>query len=242
MTSPSKLGKYAIRRELGKGAMGVVYEGHDPMIDRIVALKTIRAENLQGEDAQEQLARFRREAQAAGRLTHPNIVGIYDFGEDAGTYYIAMEFVKGRELQSYLEANERFALHDIVRVMGQLLEALQYSHKHGVVHRDIKPSNILVTLHDAEPVSKVIDFGIAKATEGRLTDATVYTQLHQFIGTPAYMSPEQAEMSGLDIDTRSAIYSLGVLLYGLLAVQLHRSGLVLTSEPAVDAPRFNQAS
>jgi len=108
MSELTKLGKFQIRRELGKGAMGVVYEGHDPMIDRIVALKTIRAENLQGEDAQEQLARFRREAQAAGRLTHPNIVGIYDFGEDAGTYYIAMEFVKGRELQSYLEANERF--------------------------------------------------------------------------------------------------------------------------------------
>src|SRR5512134_274648 len=158
MSEITKLGKYQIRRELGKGAMGVVYEGHDPMIDRVVALKTIRAENLQGEDAQEQLARFRREAQAAGRLTHPNIVGIYDFGEDAGTYFIAMEFVKGRELQGYLEANERFAMHDIVRIMGQLLEALDYSHRQGVVHRDIKPSNIIIL---GDGTAKVADFGIA---------------------------------------------------------------------------------
>ena len=159
MSNIAKLGKYEVRRELGKGAMGVVYEGYDPMIDRVVALKTIRAENLQGEDAQEQLARFRREAQAAGRLTHPNIVAIYDFGVDEGTYFIAMEFVKGRELQDFLERSERFAMHDVVRIMTQLLEALDYSHRNGVVHRDIKPSNTIVL---ADGTVKVADFGIAR--------------------------------------------------------------------------------
>src|SRR5512137_587923 len=124
MADVTKLGKFEIRRELGKGAMGVVYEGYDPAIQRVVAIKTIRAEQLEGEDAAEQVARFHREAQAAGRLTHPNIVAIYDLGEDAGTTYIAMEFVKGRELHDILAANERFQTHDIVRIMDQLLEAL----------------------------------------------------------------------------------------------------------------------
>jgi len=217
MSELTKLGKFQIRRELGKGAMGVVYEGHDPMIDRIVALKTIRAENLQGDDAQEQLARFRREAQAAGRLTHPNIVGIYDFGEDAGTYYIAMEFVKGRELQSYLEANERFAMHDIVRVMGQLLEALQYSHKHGVVHRDIKPSNIIIL---ADGTAKVADFGIARLESSNLTQAGMV------LGTPGYMSPEQ--FMGQTVDGRSDLFSAGVILYQLLTGEKPFTGSLTT--------------
>ncbi|HET9041617.1 MAG TPA: serine/threonine-protein kinase [Burkholderiales bacterium] len=217
MSELTKLGKFQIRRELGKGAMGIVYEGHDPMIDRVVALKTIRAENLQGEDAQEQLARFRREAQAAGRLTHPNIVGIYDFGEDAGTYYIAMEFVKGRELQSYLEANERFAMHDIVRVMGQLLEALQYSHKHGVVHRDIKPSNIIIL---ADGTAKVADFGIARLESSNLTQAGMV------LGTPSYMSPEQ--FMGQTVDGRSDLFSAGVILYQLLTGEKPFTGSLTT--------------
>ena len=217
MSDITKLGRFQIRRELGKGAMGVVYEGHDPMIDRIVALKTIRAENLQGEDAQEQLARFRREAQAAGRLTHPNIVGIYDFGEDAGTYYIAMEFVKGRELQSYLEANERFAMHDIVRIMGQLLEALQYSHKHGVVHRDIKPSNIIIL---ADGTAKVADFGIARLESSNLTQAGMV------LGTPSYMSPEQ--FMGQTVDGRSDLFSAGVILYQLLTGEKPFTGSLTT--------------
>jgi serine/threonine-protein kinase len=217
MSEITKLGKFQIRRELGKGAMGVVYEGHDPMIDRIVALKTIRAENLQGEDAQEQLARFRREAQAAGRLTHPNIVGIYDFGEDAGTYFIAMEFVKGRELQSYLEANERFAMHDIVRIMGQLLEALDYSHRHGVVHRDIKPSNIIIL---ADGTAKVADFGIARVESSNLTQAGMV------LGTPSYMSPEQ--FMGQTVDGRSDLFSAGVILYQLLTGEKPFTGSVTT--------------
>ncbi|HSD40896.1 MAG TPA: serine/threonine-protein kinase [Burkholderiales bacterium] len=217
MSGIAKLGKYQIRCELGKGAMGVVYEGHDPMIDRVVALKTIRAENLQGEDAQEQLARFRREAQAAGRLTHPNIVGIYDFGEDAGTYFIAMEFVKGRELQSYLEASERFAMHDIVRIMGQLLDALDYSHRHGVVHRDIKPSNIIIL---ADGTAKVADFGIARVESSNLTQAGMV------LGTPSYMSPEQ--FMGQTVDGRSDLFSAGVILYQLLTGEKPFTGSVTT--------------
>jgi serine/threonine-protein kinase len=217
MSEITKLGKFQIRRELGKGAMGVVYEGHDPMIDRVVALKTIRAENLQGEDAQEQLARFRREAQAAGRLTHPNIVGIYDFGEDAGTYFIAMEFVKGRELQSYLESSERFAMHDIVRIMGQLLEALDYSHRHGVVHRDIKPSNIIIL---ADGTAKVADFGIARVESSNLTQAGMV------LGTPSYMSPEQ--FMGQTVDGRSDLFSAGVILYQLLTGEKPFTGSVTT--------------
>jgi serine/threonine-protein kinase len=217
MSEITKLGKFQVRRELGKGAMGIVYEGHDPMIDRVVALKTIRAENLQGEDAQEQLARFRREAQAAGRLTHPNIVGIYDFGEDAGTYYIAMEFVKGRELQSYLEANERFALHDIVRIMGQLLEALDYSHRQGVVHRDIKPSNIIIL---GDGTAKVADFGIARLESSNLTQAGMV------LGTPSYMSPEQ--FMGQTVDGRSDIFSAGVILYQMLTGEKPFTGSLTT--------------
>src|SRR5512141_2205256 len=122
MDGMSKLGKYEIKRELGRGAMGVVYEALDPLINRVVALKTIRADQLAGESSADLLARFRREAQAAGRLTHPNIVSIYDFAEDGGTWFIAMELVKGRDLKSYFEANERFPAGAILRIMGQILD------------------------------------------------------------------------------------------------------------------------
>ncbi len=127
-----------------------------------------------------------------------------------------MELVRGIRITDYCDQNN-LSTKERLDLFIKVCQAIQHAHQKGIIHRDIKPSNILVTLHDGVPVPKVIDFGIAKATEGRLTDATVYTQLHQFIGTPAYMSPEQAEMSGLDIDTRSDIYSLGVLLYELLA-------------------------
>src|SRR5437588_826716 len=125
MADIEKLGKYEIRRELGRGAMGIVYEGYDPLIKRSVALKTIRADQLAGENAETVIARFRREAQAAGRLSHPNIVSIYDFGEEEGVWYIAMEYVKGRELKDYFQANERFTTADIVRVMTKLLDDAQ---------------------------------------------------------------------------------------------------------------------
>jgi len=217
MTDTTKLGKFEVRRELGKGAMGVVYEGYDPMIERTVAIKTVRAENLQGDDAPEQLARFRREAQAAGKLTHPNIVSIYDFGQDDGTYFIAMEFVKGRELQDMLNQNERFGVAGVVQVMTQLLEALDYSHRSGVVHRDIKPANIIVL---ADGTVKVADFGIARLESSNLTQAGMV------LGTPSYMSPEQ--FMGQTVDGRSDLFSAGVILYQLLTGEKPFTGSVTT--------------
>ena len=205
MAESTKLGKYEIRGELGRGAMGVVYEAYDPLIERIVALKTIRPEALLGAQAAEISARFRREAQAAGKLTHPNIVGIYDFGEDGGVWYIAMELVKGRELKDYFEQHERFATVDIVRILSQILSALGYSHKLGVVHRDVKPSNVFML---ADGSVKVADFGIAHV------DSSQLTQVGSVLGTPAYMSPEQ--ILGLPVDGRSDLFSVGVILYQFL--------------------------
>jgi len=201
----TKLGKYEIRRELGRGAMGVVYEAFDPLIQRIVALKTIRPDQLAGGNAEEILARFRREAQAAGRLSHPNIVAIHDCGEDAGVWYIAMELVHGRELKEYFEKNERFATADAVRILSQILAALGYSHRLGVVHRDIKPSNIFLL---PDGTVKVADFGIAHIESSELT------QVGTVLGTPAYMSPEQ--ILGLPVDGRSDLFSVGVILYQFL--------------------------
>jgi len=150
-------------------------------------------------------------------MDHPNIAKVLDAGTtDQGRPFFVMELVRGIRITDYCDQNQ-LSTNERLDLFIKVCQAIQHAHQKGIIHRDIKPSNILVTLHDGVPVPKVIDFGIAKATEGRLTDATVYTQLHQFIGTPAYMSPEQAEMSGLDIDTRSDIYSLGVLLYELLA-------------------------
>jgi serine/threonine protein kinase len=150
-------------------------------------------------------------------MDHPNIAKVLDAGTtEVGRPFFVMELVRGIKITNYCD-QANLTTKERLDLFIKVCQAIRHAHQKGIVHRDIKPSNILVTLHDGVPVPKVIDFGIAKATEGRLTDATVYTQLHQFIGTPAYMSPEQAEMSGLDIDTRSDIYSLGVLLYELLA-------------------------
>ncbi len=208
-----KLGKYEVRRELGRGAMGVVYEGFDPLIKRAVALKTIRSDQLQGDAAESLLARFRREAEAAGRLTHPNIVAIYDFDVDRGTWFIAMELVKGRELKECFEANERFKVSDTVRIMSQILDALDYSHRQGVVHRDVKPANVFLL---ADGTVKVADFGIAHV------DSSNLTQVGTVIGTPAYMSPEQ--IMGLPVDGRSDLFSAGVILYQFLTGERPFSG------------------
>ena len=224
MAAFNKLGKYLIRRELGKGAMGVVYEGFDPVIERVVAIKTILPEQLSPDEAEGVLARFKREAQAAGRLNHPHIVGIYDYGEviaeddhtmvaaptgqrtdDKRVAYIAMEFVKGRELRDYFEANERFALSEVQRIMGEMLSALAHAHAHGVVHRDMKPANLIV-LDDG--TIKVADFGIARVEKSELTQAGTV------MGTPSYMSPEQ--FMGQTVDGRSDIFSCGVILYQFL--------------------------
>src|SRR5438874_2517053 len=218
MAELSSIGKYEIRREIGRGAMGVVYEGYDPSIKRVVALKTIRSEQLAGEDPSAVIARFRREAQAAGRLNHPNIVSIYDFGEDDGAWYIAMEFVQGRELKECFETNERFKIADIVRIMGEILSALGYSHDQGVIHRDIKPANIFLLSNGSV---KVADFGIAHI------EASNLTQVGTVMGTPSYMSPEQ--IMGLPVDGRSDLFSAGVVLYQFLTGERPFAGSATTT-------------
>jgi len=215
---PQKLGKYEIRRELGRGAMGIVCEGWDPMIARRVALKTVRREQLERTEAEEILSRFQREAQAAGRLNHPNVVAVYDFGEDPdGTAYIAMEYVEGRELKDYFDQQERFSLDEIVRLMQELLAALGHAHAHGIVHRDIKPANIFIL---ASGQAKVGDFGIARIESSNLTQAG------SVLGTPAYMSPEQ--FMGQRVDGRSDLFSAGVILYQFLTGEKPFSGQLTT--------------
>jgi eukaryotic-like serine/threonine-protein kinase len=205
METIETLGKYEIKRTLGRGAMGIVYEGWDPIIARRVAIKTVRLPDSADPETEEALARFRREAQAAGRLTHPNIVGVFDYGETNDLAYIVMEFVDGPPLKSVLDKQERFVLADIVRIMEDLLAGLQFSHERGVVHRDIKPANVMLTTSGQ---AKIADFGIARIESSSMTQAGTV------LGTPAYMSPEQ--FMGQVVDSRTDIYSSGVLLYQLL--------------------------
>jgi serine/threonine-protein kinase len=200
-----RLGKYEIKSALGKGAMGIVYKGYDPHIERYVAIKTIRKDLVDPEVAQQYMARFKNEARAAGRLTHPNIVAVYEYGEDDTVTYIAMEYVEGHGLREHLNRRETFDFAQLVRLMRQLLEALEYAHDRGVVHRDIKPSNLIVT---EDGRLKVADFGIARV------DTTNLTQAGMIIGTPSYMSPEQCR--GLESDARSDLWSAGVVMYELL--------------------------
>jgi eukaryotic-like serine/threonine-protein kinase len=199
------LGKYELRHVLGKGAMGTVYEGFDPIIARRVAIKTVRLPEPDDEEAQEELARFKREAQAAGRLSHPNIVGVFDYGETPEIAYIVMEFVDGTTLKHILDKGERFEQAEIVRVMDGLMAGLQFSHERGVVHRDIKPANVMMT--KAGEV-KIADFGIARIESSSMTQAGT------MLGTPSYMSPEQ--FMGQTVDARTDLYSSGVMLYQLL--------------------------
>ncbi len=207
------IGRYKLLEKVGEGGFGVVYvaEQKEP-VKRRVALKIIKL----GMDTKQVVARFEAERQALAMMDHPNIAKVLDAGAtDTGRPFFVMELVKGIPITKYCD-QEKLATRERLDLFIKVCHAIQHAHQKGIIHRDIKPSNILVTLHDGVPVPKVIDFGIAKATQQELTEKTVYTQLQQFIGTPAYMSPEQAEMSGLDIDTRSDIYSLGVLLYELL--------------------------
>ena len=208
-----RIGRYKLREKIGEGGCGIVYvaEQEEP-VRRRVALKVIKL----GMDTRSVVARFEAERQALAMMDHPNIAKVFDAGStESGRPFFVMELVRGIRVTDYCDQN-KLATRMRLDLFIKVCQAIQHAHQKGIIHRDIKPSNVLVTLHDGVPVPKVIDFGIAKATEGRLTSLTVYTELYQFIGTPAYMSPEQAEMSGLDIDTRSDVYSLGVLLYELL--------------------------
>src|SRR3954447_23423074 len=193
--------------------MGVVYvaEQHVP-VRRKVALKVIKP----GMDTRQVVARFEAERQALAMMDHPNIAKIFDGGvTESGRPYFVMELVRGVSITEYCDG-ERLPIRERLELFVLVCRAVQHAHQKGVIHRDLKPSNILVTLHDGVPVPKVIDFGIAKAAGPGLTEQTVYTAFTQLVGTPLYMSPEQVELSGLDIDTRSDIYSLGVLLYEML--------------------------
>jgi WD40 repeat protein/serine/threonine protein kinase len=210
------VGPYKILERIGEGGMGVVYMADQLRpVRRRVALKIIKP----GMDSRQVIARFEAERQALAMMDHPGIARVLDAGTtDAGRPYFAMELVKGIPVTEYCDANN-LTPHERLGLFVQVCQAVQHAHTKGVIHRDLKPTNILVTLHDGVPVPKIIDFGIAKATGGaaqQLTDKTLFTHFSQMIGTPLYMSPEQAELSGLDVDTRSDVYSLGVLLYELL--------------------------
>lgn len=197
-------GRYRIVKELGKGNMGVVYQAHDPQIDRMVALKVLRADRVASEDF---VARFLKEAQAIGRLSHPRIVTVYDVGEDHDSIYIAMEYLEGEPLNEILQKGG-LSQEQAVDIVVQVAQALDYAHKEGIVHRDIKPSNIILT---PDHKVKLTDFGIA-----RIEDSTAgyQTQAGEILGTPIYMSPEQ--VTGKKADGRSDIYSLGVLFYEMI--------------------------
>jgi len=224
-----RIGRYKLLQTIGEGGCGVVYmaEQEEP-VRRRVALKVIKL----GMDTKSVVARFEAERQALAMMDHPNIAKVLDAGgTETGRPFFVMELVRGIKITDYCDQN-KLSTEERLNLFMQVCNAIQHAHQKGIIHRDIKPSNILVTLHDGVPVPKVIDFGIAKATQGRLTDQTLFTAFEQFIGTPAYMSPEQAEMSGLDIDTRCDVYALGVLLYELLtgrtpfdAKELVQSGL-----------------
>ena len=204
----SHLGRYEIVGELGQGAMGVVYNATDPLIDRIVAIKTITL-SLAQEERDEYEARFYQEAKAAGRLSHPNIVTIYDVGRSGDIAYIAMEFLQGRELRDILNDEKLLPVDQVIDIVAQVALGLAYAHEHGVIHRDIKPSNIMV-VRDGHV--KITDFGIA-----RMASAGVRTQTGMVLGSPKYMSPEQ--VMGKVTDQRSDIFSLGVMLYEMLTGQ-----------------------
>jgi len=209
----SRLGRYEVLGELGQGAMGIVYKAKDPLIDRVVAIKTITL-SLALDEKEEYEGRFYQEAKAAGRLNHPNIVTIYDVGKSGDVAYIAMEFLQGRELRDIMNDVGLLPVDQVLDIVAQVAQGLAYAHEHEIVHRDVKPSNIMV-VHDGHV--KITDFGIA-----RMASSAVHTQTGMVLGSPKYMSPEQ--VMGKTIDQRSDIFSLGVMLYEMLTGQAPFNG------------------
>ena len=206
MTHPDRIGKYAISAVLGKGSMGSVYKGFDPHIQRTVAIKVIHKELMGDSGAQDSMAaRFRNEAQAVGRIMHPGVVAIYEFGEDETTAFIAMEYVQGRNLDDIIAATPMLPQEQVLRIMDQLLDALGHAHAQGVWHRDVKPANLILT---SGGQVKLTDFGIARISDANLT------KVSSAIGTPSYMAPEQ--FKGVGVDQRADLFACGVVLYRLL--------------------------
>jgi eukaryotic-like serine/threonine-protein kinase len=208
MNNLTTIGKYQVQGVLGQGGMGIVYRAFDPAIQRLVAIKTIAKSTLDAADLQYVLTRFRHEAQAVGRLTHPRIAAIFDYGEDMDLAYIVMELVNGQSLFHHTQKQARFALKEVGELVRQLLDGLGYAHAQGVVHRDIKPSNILI---NDDGRLKLTDFGIARI------DSSTLTQVGEIMGSPGYMAPEQ--FLGTDVDARSDLYSVGVIAYELLTIR-----------------------
>ena len=204
------IGRFEITRVLGKGAMGIVYEGRDPRLNRVVAIKTILTSALDADTAKEYSTRFVREAQAVARMNHPNIVQVFDFGEEGDVAYIVMEFIRGKELKSFFDANRSFSLADTVRIMGELLDALEVAHENHIIHRDIKPANMMI---DGQGRVKLTDFGVARVADADRA-AAERTMAGTVVGTPAYMSPEQ--ITGEHLDHRTDLFSAGVVLYQFL--------------------------
>jgi len=211
--SGDQIGHYKLLQEIGEGGFGTVWMAEqEKPVRRRVALKIIKL----GMDTKEVIARFEQERQALAMMDHPNIAKVHDAGATQfGRPFFVMELVKGVPITQYCD-EVGLGIRERLALFGEVCSAIQHAHQKGIIHRDIKPSNVMITLLGDQAVVKVIDFGIAKATQGKLTDKTLFTRYEQFIGTPVYMSPEQATMSGLDIDTRTDIYALGVLLYELL--------------------------
>jgi len=208
-----RLDRYRLDEELGRGGMGLVYKAYDLKLERPVALKLIRLDNIiDSQEVEERIARFRREAKAIARLNHPNIVSLHDYDEAEGMLYMIMEYVEGRSVEQMLNAKRQLGVRAAIKIIKQVCWALDYAHKNGIIHRDIKPSNIMVNTDD---VVKVVDFGVAKMLGA--TKTQVHTMTGMRLGSPFYMSPEQIE--ALELDSRSDIYSLGAVFYEMLAGQ-----------------------